>query len=188
MLPRKWMEGPGRMRLGVDICNTIANVNAEILRRYDVSLEVYPFPELPPDFFSTTEGLTLLARAKPLPGAVEVLGILSRLGHEIVYMTSRPILAIDLTREWLAAHGFPRGSIVFLPRGYKKVFAAHYGIGLFFEDDPIEAAELQEAVGQVYMPAWPYNKNVKGRYIKRFNSWKDIQNLSDCHLRYRMVL
>jgi uncharacterized HAD superfamily protein len=182
------MEGPGRMRIGVDICNTIANVNAEILKCYHVSLDVYPFPELPAGFFSTTEGLTLLARAKPLAGAVEVLKNYALHGHEIIYITSRPVIAANITREWLAVHGFPRGSIVFLPRGYKKVFAAHYGIGLFFEDDPIEAAGLQEAVGQVYMPAWPYNRNVKGRYIQRFTSWKDMQNHSDCHLRLRMVL
>lgn len=188
MLPGNWMKRVDRMRIGVDICNTIANVNAEILRRYDVSLEVYPFPELPPGFFSTPEGLTLLARAKPLPGAATVLEDYALHGHEIIYITSRPSIAANITQEWLTAHGFPRGSIVFLPRGYKKVLAAHYGIGLFFEDDPIEASGLQEAVGQVYMPAWPYNRNVKGRYIQRFTSWKDMQNHGDCHLRYCMVL
>ncbi|MDK2816243.1 MAG: hypothetical protein PWR22_872 [Moorella sp. (in: firmicutes)] len=188
MLPGKWMDRAGRMRIGVDICNTIANVNAEILRSYDVSLDVYPFPELPAGFFSTTEGLTLLARAKPLAGAAEVLKNYALHGHEIIYITSRPVIAANITREWLAAHGFPRGSIVFLPRGYKKVFAAHYGIGLFFEDDPIEAAGLQEAVCQVYMPVWPYNRNVKGRYIQMFTSWKEVVNHADCFSSGYMVL
>ncbi|GAW93537.1 hypothetical protein Moth_1572 [Calderihabitans maritimus] len=61
--------------------------------------------------------------------------------------------------------GFPSGGLLFLPRGYKKRFAASYRIDLFFEDDPVEATGLQEAVSRVYMLEWPYNRNVKGRYI-----------------------
>lgn len=177
-----------RMRLGVDIDNTVANLNEELVRRYNVSLEVYPSPDLPLGFFSTQEGLELLAQAKPLPGAAEVLRVLSRAGHEILYITSRPVLAINFTREWLKAWGFPRGGIVFVPRGFKKVFAACYGIDIFFEDDPGEALGLQEVGTRVYMLEWPYNSNVEGVRIQRFSSWEEIEGCIDCFSQYRMVL
>ncbi|WP_011393079.1 LNS2 domain-containing protein [Neomoorella thermoacetica] len=124
----------------------------------------------------------------PVHIQVSELDILAKLGHEIVYLTSRPVLAIDLTRAWLAAHGFPRGSIVFLPRGHKKFFALYYSIDLVFEDDPAEVLQLQKAVGRVLVPAWPYNLNTKGRGIKAFTSWREIVGYIDCFRQLRMVL
>lgn len=177
-----------RMRLGVDIDNTVANLNEDLVRRYNVSLDVYPSPDLPVGFFSTEEGLELLVRVKPLPGAAEVLRSLSRAGHEILYMTSRPVLAINFTREWLKAWGFPRGGIVFVPRGFKKMFAACYGIDVFFEDDPGEALGLQEVIGRVYMLQWPYNKSVESQYIDKFTFWEEILARINCHSQNRMVL
>ncbi|MGB9781875.1 MAG: hypothetical protein ACPLXA_02775 [Moorellaceae bacterium] len=95
-------------------------------------------------------------------------------GHEIIYLTSRPILAVNLTREWLVVNGFPRGALMFLPRGDKALFARHYGIDWFFEDDPLEALGLQGVVSRVFMKTWPYNYGVQGQGIKKFISWCEI--------------
>lgn len=163
------------VRIGVDIDNTICNLNAELLRMYNVSLESYPSPELPAGFFATPQGMEVLAQAAPLPGAVEGLHILSRKGCEIFYITSRPPLAMALTRKWLESRNFPRGAINFVPRGRKAFFAGALGIDLFFEDDPLKADELVKVVPQVLVPAWPYNVGIRGTRISRFTSWTGLQ-------------
>ncbi|WP_338832845.1 hypothetical protein MHLNE_15930 [Moorella humiferrea] len=162
------------MRVGVDIDNTIANLNAGLLKRFNVSLKVYPSPELPEGFFATPEGMEALAEADPLPGAVETLRTFSEWGHEIFYITSRPPLAISLTRNWLETRDFPRGAINFVPRGRKRLLAQACNIDLFFEDDPREVKGLAGVVPWVCVPAWPYNTNTRGPGIYRFSSWQAL--------------
>ena len=163
------------IRIGVDVDNTICNLNVELLRRYNVSLESYPSPELPEGFFATAQGMEVLEQAEPLPGAVETLHILSGKGCEIFYITTRPPLAIGLTRKWLESRNFPRGAINFVPRGRKASFAGALGIELFFEDDPSEAVELARVVLWVLVPAWPYNKGARAAGMTRFASWATLQ-------------
>ncbi|MGB9660738.1 MAG: hypothetical protein ACPL5F_01810 [Moorellaceae bacterium] len=164
------------VRIGVDIDNTICNLNAELLRMYNVSLESYPSPELPEGFFATPQGMEVLAQAEPLPGAVEGLHILSRKGCEIFYITSRSPLAMALTKKWLESRSFPRGAINFVPRGRKAFFAGALSIDLFFEDDPLEAGELVKVVPEVLVPAWPYNKGTRAQGMIRFTSWAGLQS------------
>ncbi|GAF24679.1 uncharacterized conserved protein [Moorella thermoacetica Y72] len=163
------------MRIGVDLCNTIANINAMLVMKFTrLSLTRYPDPEIPAGFFSTPEGLELLSKAQPFPYAAVTLRFLASAGHEVIYLTSRPILAVNLTREWLAVNDFPCGALMFLPRGYKALFARYYGIDWFFEDDPQEALSLQGVVCKVFMKTWPYNYGVQGPGIRKFISWREI--------------
>ncbi|QGP93401.1 hypothetical protein MGLY_28090 [Neomoorella glycerini] len=163
------------MRIGVDLCNTVANVNAMLVMKFTrLSLTRYPDPEIPAGFFHIPEGLELLSKAQPFPYATGTLRFLASAGHEIIYLTSRPILAVNLTREWLAVNDFPSGTLMFLPRGDKALFARYYGIDWFFEDDPLEALSLQGIVGQVFLKSWPYNYGVQGQGIKKFTSWREI--------------
>lgn len=166
------------MRIGVDICNTVANINAMLVMRFTrLSLTRYPDPEIPAGFFHTPEGLELLSKAQPFPYAAVTLRFLASAGHEVIYLTSRPILAINLTREWLAANGFPRGALMFLPRGYKALFARHYRIDWFFEDDPEEASSLRGVAGKVLLKSWPYNCGIQGPGIRKFISWREVMPL-----------
>ncbi|WP_338826360.1 hypothetical protein MTBGP_11720 [Moorella thermoacetica] len=163
------------MRIGVDLCNTVANVNAMLVMKFTrLSLTRYPDPEVPAGFFHTPEGLELLKKAWPFPWAAEALWFLASAGHEIIYLTSRPILAVNLTREWLAVNGFPRGALIFLPRGDKALFARYYGIEWFFEDDPLEALRLNGVVSRVFVKIWPYNMGVQGPGIVRFVNWREV--------------
>lgn len=166
------------MRIGVDLCNTVANVNAMLVMKFTrLSLTRYPAPEIPSGFFLTPEGLKLLSKAQPFPHAAGTLCFLASAGHEIIYLTSRPILAANLTREWLAVNSFPRGTLMFLPRGYKALFARYYGIDWFFEDDPLEALRLGGVVSQVFVKIWPYNLGVQGPGIVRFVNWREVSFL-----------
>ncbi|KYH30760.1 hypothetical protein [Neomoorella mulderi] len=163
------------MRIGVDLCNTVANLNAVLVIKFScLSLTRYPSPEIPEGFFSTPEGLELLKMAQPFPYAAETLRFIVSAGHEVIYLTSRPVLAANLTREWLVANGFPGGALVFLPRGYKALFARNYGIEWFFEDDPLEVLSLQGVVSKVFVKASAYNYGIQGQGIKKFISWREI--------------
>ncbi|KYH30714.1 LNS2 domain-containing protein [Neomoorella mulderi] len=163
------------MRIGVDLCNTIANINAMLVMKFTrISLTRYPDPEIPAGFFTIPEGLELLSKAQPFPYAAVTLRLLASAGHEVIYLTNRPIMAANLTREWLELNNFPRGTLMFLPRGYKAFFARYYGIDWFFEDDPLEVLSLQGVVGKVFMKTWPYNYGVQGQGIKKFISWCEI--------------
>ncbi len=163
------------MRIGVDLCNTVANVNAMLVMKFTrLSLTRYPDPEIPAGFFHTPEGLELLSKALPFPYAAEILKFLASVGHEVIYLTSRPVLAAGLTREWLVVNGFPRGALMFLPRGDKALFARYYGIDWFFEDDPLEALRLGGVVSQVFLKIWPYNLKVQGPGIVRFVNWREV--------------
>ena len=49
------------------------------------------------------------------PDAAFALQQLAQVGYQPVYVTARPRALTELTRTWLAGHGFPRGAIVMAP-------------------------------------------------------------------------
>ena len=63
--------------------------------------------------------------SKPLQGAVEVLSRLAR-DHEIAYVTARPRVLFESTREWLVRNGFPRGPLIVSGGMREAMRAAEY--------------------------------------------------------------
>lgn len=55
------------------------------------------------------------ARVRARPGAARVLDELAARGEQPIYLTARPRAYTELTRQWLAAHGFPRGPVILQP-------------------------------------------------------------------------
>lgn len=53
----------------------------------------------------------LVKSAKPNPGAADMLKKLKAKGYKIFYLTARPEWLMPSTRGWLAANGFPEGSL-----------------------------------------------------------------------------
>lgn len=164
------------MKVAVDICNTIANVNLELLRCFKtITFEKYPFPEVSRDFFVTGEGLRIFRKAEAFPEAANVLNELSGRGYQIVYVTSRSRRAEFITKRWLEIHRFPKGPVFFVSQDKKADFAARKEIALFFEDDPYTAAAMLAAGIKVLLKDWPYNRHIKGKNLKRFKSWREIK-------------
>lgn len=116
------------MLIGVDICNTIANINYELFRKFKINPRQYPAPEVPKDFFITAGGLTLFINARPYYNSQKVLMQLITEGYRIVYVTSRPKIAEFVTRRWLKLNGFPPGNVEFIPSGEKAAIARDTGI------------------------------------------------------------
>ncbi len=164
------------MKVAVDICNTIANVNLELLRHFEtITFDKYPFPEVSRDFFLTGEGLRIFRKAEAFPGAADVLNKLSGRECQIVYVTSRSRTAEFITKRWLEIHRFPKGPVFFVSQDKKADFAARKEIALFFEDEPYTAAAMLAAGIKVFLKDWPYNRHVRGKNLKRFKSWREIK-------------
>ncbi|MGI9951966.1 HAD family acid phosphatase [Moorellaceae bacterium AZ2] len=150
------------MRIGVDVCNSIADVNTQIkkalglpegyaFRRYGLQEVGITDPE--EWFFKHPE---VFSEAFPLAGAVEVLNALAARGVRIYYVTSRPSWAKEITVRWLNKWGFPDGTLIMAAdkaRVYKNL-----GLELFFEDAPEEIERLELSGAAVMAVAQPYNR------------------------------
>ncbi|MCR4426987.1 MAG: hypothetical protein NUW23_12510 [Firmicutes bacterium] len=158
--------------LGVDICNTIAEVNREIGKvfglpdwrpyRYSMAQFGVVGPEVDEFFLRHPE---VFEKARPVEGAVEALRELSRLCR-IAYITARPPEVRGVTEWWLKEHGFPPGLLIM---GEDKPKAARiYRAVAFVEDSPSEIARLSK-VCRVLPVGWEYN----GSQAR----WTDIQEM-----------
>lgn len=167
------------MLIGVDLCNTVANVNYELLKRFNnLSFKKYPFPEVPKDFFESPEGLKIFMDARPFYRSQEMLYRLISLGYQVVYMTSRPQLAEFVTRRWLDLNGFPSGLIEFVPSNQKAERAYETGMVAFFDDDPFVIQGLiNKGSISVFVKAAPYNNHIQSPNIVRFKEWVHIRPL-----------
>jgi hypothetical protein len=141
----------------VDICNTLADINAEIARvaggqalrnRYGLEDLGYSDPEL---FFR--EHPEVFTRAACLPGSVKAMRKLAETCR-IAYVSARPLWAGERTRDWLGRYGLPPGPLL-LTRDKTAVMRRLRPL-LAIEDCPAEAARIS-SVCPVLLLAWPYN-------------------------------
>ncbi len=146
------------MLIGLDICNTLADVNSRVADALDTPVDAlverYGIERLGlrPGWFDGHP--EVFADALPVPGSREVVDALASAGARIVYVTARPEKLRGITRAWLRRWGFPQGSLVM---GLDKARVARaLRIALFFEDCPRDIAALRE-VCPVRVIGWPYN-------------------------------
>ncbi|MBT9137345.1 MAG: hypothetical protein DDT34_02435 [Firmicutes bacterium] len=135
------------MRIGVDICNTIANVNPAIighLLKGDADLDVkqiiehYYHPAITPVIF--LENPHIFAKARPYKNAAAQLRDLASC-HKLFYVTARPEMVRMITEQWLKQHSFPEAPLIMgrsKPDVVKKL-----AIDVMFEDAPHEIVNLR---------------------------------------------
>ncbi|SMB96872.1 5' nucleotidase, deoxy (Pyrimidine), type C protein (NT5C) [Thermanaeromonas toyohensis ToBE] len=150
------------MRVGVDLCNTVADVNACIKAALGLP-EGYTFREYSMRAVGVRDKVgwfrkhpEVFVEALPLPGAVETLEKLAACGVEIWYVTSRPVWAREITRDWLKKWSFPKGELI-MEADKARVYE-NLGLDLFFEDAPGEIERLERAGARVVAVAQPYNR------------------------------
>ncbi|MCL6639613.1 MAG: hypothetical protein K6T80_08065 [Firmicutes bacterium] len=171
------------MRVGIDICNTIANVNLELLRYFRISFDKYPSPEIPEGFFGTSRSLDIFMKAEPFPGSQKALTILVESGYIIEYITNRPLLAEFVTKRWLALHWFPPGRVIFTKTPEDKVNCAiQRSYTAFFEDDPRTIELLLRKGIEVFVKDWEYNRSLKHDLMVRFKRWSEVTATSGVRL------
>lgn len=164
------------MLIGVDICNTISNINYELLQKFNINLKQYPAKEVPKDYFISSAGLKMFMDARPFNGAAATLNLLNKSGFRIMYITSRPIISCFVTKRWLQYNGFPKGPVEFVLSSEKAKVARDYGITMFFEDDPAVIKMLVKNKMPVFVKSAPYNRNLVGLGIIKFNEWAEIDS------------
>lgn len=91
----------------VDICNTIANVNNQLVKR-GFHTDIYPC-EVPVHVWEDT--LTF-KEAEPIKPVIYFVTKLAAIG-KIFYLTARSQKFHDVTSDWLRRHGLPEGPIIF---------------------------------------------------------------------------
>lgn len=170
----------------VDIDNTVANTNRELVRKFGGSLDEYSFNQVPQGFFGTSEGLRLLQDAVAFPDAAWALRALMSLGARLQYVSCRPAGALSVTERWLQVNGFPKGPVLTgLSRKCKVyIVAGAMRPGMVFEDDPVVAASITPMVGMVWLKDWPYNRKHPPperpwpATVLRFDTWAEILHIA----------
>ncbi len=146
--------------LGVDICNTIAEVNREIGKVFGLpdwrschySMEQFGLMGSEIDELFLRH-LDIFEKARPVESAAESLGGLSRI-YRVAYITARPPQSREITERWLKGHGFPPGLLIM---GEDKAEAARVlRVAAFVEDSPADIARLSR-VCRVLPVGWEYN-------------------------------
>ncbi|SFR12557.1 hypothetical protein [Desulfoscipio geothermicus] len=165
------------MLIGVDIDNTIADTNHELIKRFGIKMESYPDPAVPVDFFKTKNCLKLLARTKAFPVSAQILTAISRSGGQLVYVTSRPLITNFITHRWLELNGYPFGPVVYTTSDKKAEIACTNSFYAFFEDDPLVAQLLLRSGVLVFLKDWPYNRDITASKLFRFKKWHEIEKL-----------
>ena len=105
-------------------------------------------------------------------GAARALDHLVAAGWELVGITARSPHLADATRNWMAVHGLPLGSVHHCAVGTKAAVAASLGVAASIEDNPVEAESLAD-VCQSWLLDRPYNRECHPSRSRRLWSWDD---------------
>ena len=144
----------------LDICNTLANVNAQIERMTNCKRPkgLYFHPCVCEEWFA--KHLDVFRDCEALPGAVEGVQALSK-RFDIVYLSARPECARKITVDWLEKEGFPRAGLVLTAN---KVDAAkeimqfgHFQAVFAIDDAPHEIEAYRRAGIPVCVYRTDYN-------------------------------
>lgn len=191
-------NGEKKLRIGIDIDQTVANTFNELLSRFNQHFGVSLTMEDIKTFFYLEEVDVatyaerinflrplyndtdlLLNQTIPIRGAPEYVSHLLADGHEIFFISTRDEKTKKVTREWLTKFGFPVNETnIHLGRtrkengvSFKVRTIKEIGIDIFIEDDERVITSLQIPV---IVMDYRWNRTAKGTNIYRANSWEEI--------------
>lgn len=114
----------------------------------------------------------------PFTNAVEVLRELTKYGHEIYYITSRPKEHCSRTKEWLKNQGFPVQDDRFYcgMMDHEKIqIIKNLQLDYYFDDKPdVLNTLLNESKTKVFVRDQSYNRHLN---LPRLLEWNDLGNL-----------
>ena len=99
------------------------------------------------DFSNAFKSSGELLKAKPITEAQRVIRKLYKMGHKIVFHSSRLECQREVTEKWLKKHGFPYHHLEL------RKFAAH----IYIDDRAINGRDWQRIVKEMKDPALPGN-------------------------------
>lgn len=110
-------------------------------------------------------------------GAKEMLNTLSKEGHEIYYITSRPKQYCQKTREWVKAQGFPVDDDCFFcgMQDHEKIeLITKLQLDVYIDDKPAVLNTLANSKTKVIVKNQSYNTDVP---YPRLINWNDFRSL-----------
>lgn len=113
-----------------------------------------------------------------LPGAIEGIKELIKNGHEVRFITSRPLYAYRDTVECLVEHGLDKGIHLHFAEGPKSTYIKKYSIDVFIDDSPDTITELvANTRAQIYCMDHGFNHHLDdndGKWFKRVHGWDEF--------------
>jgi len=182
------------MKIGVDIDGTIKQTQKIAIELFNEELKQNVKEDEVKEFYldkafglSKKEGSKLWRKLEakiytlgiPLANAAETLQELTKIGHEIYFITARPGMKNlrDITEKWLIKHNFPfNNENLFMNAINKGKVAQELNIDLFFEDAPEHLDRLIEYNIDVVIVDAVYNRDYNPK-IKRITSWQEVFKL-----------
>jgi uncharacterized HAD superfamily protein len=183
------------MKLGFDIDDTLLNLREHAFRIYNVKLnrqvEIDRFHALTTIPIHEIFGLTveegrklwnthreeIYYSAPPFADAVQVLQELTRLGHEVYYITARTAEHCQRTKEAMIRLGFPMHEERFycgMGDSEKIHVIRELGLDYYFDDKPAVLDTLSELDLYVYAKDNAYNKHLD---IPRIVNWSELLDI-----------
>ncbi len=159
-----------KQKIAVDICNTIADVNAVLKEMFGEVPNPSSRFTLTKSFFE--KNLWIFESAKPITGSMNKLNELNK-DYEIVYITARPEDAKDVTLDWLKRHNYPDGDVLFTTD--KALLARSLEIKLAFDDAPHEIANYLRSGINVMVKDQDYNSKFSNRFEWNNLKVKDLE-------------
>jgi uncharacterized protein len=185
------------MRLGFDIDDTLIDLRQHAFHIYNKKLgknvPVEVFQELTrveihePFGLTEEEGRAMwissveevyYTSCPTFPDAIETLQELAQNGHEIFYITARPMEHGERTKEWMKNQGFPVLDERFFygMQDHEKVhIIKKLKLDYYFDDKPeILNTLLDEPNTKVYLRDQSYNRNLK---FPRIVEWTELKQI-----------
>lgn len=184
------------MRFGFDIDDTLINLREHAFQLYNkklnqnIALDIFHAlnkVEIHEPFGMTSEEGSHMwnnslediyyTDCPPYPGAVEMLQQLTNDGHEVFYITARPIEHGERTKTWLREQGFPVKDENFycgMKDQEKVMIIQKLQLDYYFDDKPDVLNTLTDCKTKVYVKTQSYNKHLT---IPRFSDWSEWKQL-----------
>ena len=180
------------MRIGIDIDDTIAKTNEELIlkaRQFDKEYvkgkgfkdpEAYSFMEMfywnvfdVDNFFKYVKKTNYYQDIEPIENAAKVIRKLHDDGNEIVFITRRSnnFKTKTTTKKWLKNNGFIYDKIIFECRK-KGDMCQTENIDLFIDNDAKNVYEALENGIDAILKADKYNQDIDD--LRRLDDWLDI--------------
>lgn len=113
-----------------------------------------------------------------LDGAVEGLRAIHAAGHDIYYITSRPLYALEDTKIALSNAGFPQQEHLHFAKGDKVPLLKEFNIDVFIDDSPTTVVNLATNTrAQIYCRNYQFNEHLDdndGKWFRRVDDWSQF--------------
>lgn len=112
-------------------------------------------------------------RMQPVKDVLKYLPRLISLGHDILVVTSRDQVELEIAKEWCQLKGL---NLKFVGVGYKASKAeACRGRQIYIDDDLDKLIEVAQVVPHRFLFSWGYNREVEvGCVAQRISSWAEF--------------